>query len=281
MPLGKIRTTLRTDGEWREDRRRGTRAGVRARLSGSRGVRPVWLVVGLLTLGGVCSCRSLAPRAEDHYARAEQWLAERRYEQAAAELRRALELKPDFPEAHYRLAQILFYALGDVKGAIAEFRMAIAKGYPHPAVHAELAKVFLDAELFDDAIAQLQEALRKGYETPTVRLELGRAHLAKGELENAERELRRAIEVSAPVEFPLAHYALGEVYERQGKWMQAIAHFETYIRIAGAYGEMLTEEAREGLAPGAEDFSLPSEFPSIEAVQQRIASLKMRVAHSP
>ncbi len=249
------------------------------RLSSEVRIGCAGLLVGLIA--GLSSCRSFAPRAEDHYARAEQLLAERQYESAAAELRRALELKPDFPEAHYRLAQILFYALGDVKGAIAEFQMAITKGYPHPAVHEELARVFLEAELFDEAIAQLQEALRKGHETPSVRLELGRAYLAKGELENAERELQRAIEVSAPVEFPLAHYALGEVYERQGRWAQAIAHFETYIRIASAHGEMLAEEAREGLAPGAEDFSLPSEFPSIEAVQQRIASLKMRLALSP
>jgi len=244
-------------------------------------VRRLGVLLGILVLGILIACRSLAPRAEDHYARAEQLLNERQYELAAAELRRAIALKPDFPEAHYRLAQILFYALGDVKGAIAEFQTAIAKGYPHPAVHYELAKVFLDAELFEDAIAQLGEAIRKGYETPAVRLELGRAYLARGEWERAEQELRRAIELSAPVEFPLAHYYLGEVYERQQKWAQAIAEFETYVQLASAHAEMLAEEAREGLAPGAESFSLPSDLPSADAVQQRIASLKTRAALRP
>jgi len=237
--------------------------------------------LGIVLLGLLVSCRSLAPRAEEHYARAERLLAERQYELAAAELRRAIERKPDFPEAHYRLAQVLFYALGDVKGAIAEFQTAIAQGYPHPAVHYELGKVFLEADLFDDAIARLNEAVRAGYETPAVRLELGRAHLAKGEWERAEQELQRAIELSAPVEFPLAHYYLGEVYERQQKWAQAIAQFETYVRIASAHAEMLAEEAREGLAPGAEGFSFPSDLPSVEAVRQRIASLKMRAALRP
>ncbi len=244
---------------------------------------PHWVIpaFGLVLLGVLLSCRALAPRAEDHYARAERLLNERQYELAAAELRRAIELKPDFPEAHYRLAQVLFYALGDVKGAIAEFQMAIARGYPHPAVHFELAKVFVEAELFDEAIAQLTEALRKGYETPAVRAELGRAYLAKGEWERAEAELRRAIEVSAPVEFPLAHYLLGEVYERQEKWAQAIAQFETYIRIVSAHAEMFAEEAREGLAPGAEDFALPSDLPNVESVQQRIESLKARAGSRP
>jgi len=244
---------------------------------------PHWVILafGLVLLGVLLSCRALAPRAEDHYARAERLLNERQYELAAAELRRAIELKPDFPEAHYRLAQVLFYALGDVKGAIAEFQMAIAKGYPHPAVHFELAKVFIEAELFDEAIAQLTEALRNGYETPAVRAELGRAYLAKGEWERAEAELRRAIEVSAPVEFPLAHYLLGEVYERQEKWAQAIAQFETYIRIVSAHAEMLAEEAREGLAPGVEDFALPNELPSVESVRQRIESVKARAGSQP
>ncbi|MCS6817796.1 MAG: tetratricopeptide repeat protein [Blastocatellia bacterium] len=243
--------------------------------------RRVGIVMGILVLGGLAACRSLAPRAEDHYARAEQLLNERQYELAAAELRRAIALKPDFPEAHYKLAQILFYALGDVKGAIAEFQTAIAQGYSHPAIHYELAKVFLDADLFDDAIAQLGEAIRKGYETPAVRLELGRAYLAKGEWERAEQELQRAIELSAPVEFPLAHYYLGEVYERQEKWALAIAQFETYVQIASAHAEMLSEEAREGLVPGAEAFSFPSDLPNVEAVRQRIASLKMRAALRP
>lgn len=262
-----------------EDRPRDetiSQSALRPSRSGRIGVS-----LGILVFGVLTACRSLAPCAEEHYARAERLLNERQYELAAAELRRAIELKPDFPEAHYRLAQILFYAFGDVKGAIAEFQTAIAKGYPHPAIHYELAKIFLDAELFEDAIAQCGEAIRKGYETPAVYLELGRAYLAKGEWERAEQELRRAIELSAPVEFPMAHYYLGEVYERQQKLAQAIAEFETYVQIASAHAEMLAEEAREGLAPGAESFSLPSELPSVEAVQQRIASLKARAALRP
>ncbi len=250
-----------------------------ARVGTRRFARGKILLFGLLLC--MPGCRALTPRAEDHYARAEQLLDERQYELAAFELRRALTLKPHFPEAHYRLAQILFYALGDVKGAIAEFRTAITQGYPHPTVHYELAQVYMDAELFDEALAQLEEALRKGYETPSVHLERGRAWLAKGELSEAERAFERAIAVSAPVEFPLAHYYLGEVYERQQKWAQAIAQFEAYVQMVSAHAEMLSEEAREGLAPGAEDFALSADLPSVESVRQRIESLRARAALRP
>jgi len=222
------------------------------------------------------SCAKLRPSAEDHYERAEQYLSHSQYEQAAIELRRALDLKPVYPEAHFRLGWVLFHGLEDVKAGITEYQMAIAQGYSHPGIHYELGLALSEAELYDEALAEFQKAISKGYNTPQVHLECGRAWLGKDKLENAEKEFQQAIALNQPVEFPLAHYFLGEVYERQGKIPQAVLALETYVQLMAAQQETLEPEATEGPEFSFNPPVPVQEMPDIESVKARIKALKER-----
>jgi tetratricopeptide (TPR) repeat protein len=228
---------------------------------------------GMMALG-IVGCARLVPTADDHYRRAEEYLTNGYYDLAIVELRRAVAIKPHFPEAHFRLGWILFHIIGDLKSAMAEFRTAIAQGYPHPAVHYELGAALLEADFYDEAIQEFRRAIEADYDTAQVRLDLGRAWLAKAELENAEREFLLAIERNQPVEFPLAHYYLGEVYERQKKIAQAITAYQTYVRIMTARLETVTVEGQETEATLIGAPSPIQDMPDLETVKQRIAALQ-------
>lgn len=244
----------------------------------NRGAKLPALILSAMIVWAVAGCSRLIPTAEDHYQRAEQYLAGGNYDLAVLELRRALTIKPVYPEAHFRLGWIMFHVQGDLKGAIAEFRTAIEQGYRHPAVHYELGAALLEAEFYDDAIEQFNRAIESDYDTAQVRLDRGRAWVGKGELEKAEQEFLTAIERHKPVEFPLAYYYLGEVYQQQKKIAQAIAAYQTYVQIMTARLETLAAEQREaegeiiGAPPPIQD------MPDIEAVKQRIASLQSQLS---
>ncbi|HXF03854.1 MAG TPA: tetratricopeptide repeat protein [Blastocatellia bacterium] len=231
-----------------------------------------------MVIWAIAGCSRLIPTAEDHYQRAEQYLASGNYDLAVLELRRALAIKPHFPEAHFRLGWIMFHIQGDVKGAMAEFRTAIEQGYSHPAVHYELGAALLEAEFYDDALEQFNRAIESDYDTAQVRLDRGRAWLGKGELEKAEQEFLMAVERHKPVEFPLAYYYLGEVYQQQKKIAQAITAYQTYVQIMTARLETLAAEQREaegeiiGAPPPIQD------MPDIETVKQRIAALQTQLS---
>lgn len=236
------------------------------------------LILSAMIIWGIAGCSRLIPTAEDHYQQAEQYLASGNYDLAVVELRRALTIKPVYPEAHFRLGWIMFHIQGDVKGAMAEFRTAIAQGYSHPDVHYELGAALLEAEFYDDAIEQFDRAIESDYDTAQVRLDRGRAWLGKGELEKAEREFLMAIERHKPVEFPLAYYYLGEVYQQQKKIAQAITAYQTYVQIMTARLETLAAELQEaegeiiGAPPPIQD------MPGIETVKQRIAALQVQLS---
>lgn len=153
--------------------------------------------------------RQLDPRAFRwaYYLGADQ-LHQGTYDQAAATLRQALALSPDYLPAHLKLAESLL-ASGhlDESGKIYE---AILKGSSKP----------VDSRLRgndgDGDTAATAEALYG----------MGRIEAARGDISAAEGSYRKACELFP--DYGAAQYALALAYQRLGKPDMAQPHFSAY-----------------------------------------------------
>jgi tetratricopeptide (TPR) repeat protein len=113
-------------------------------------------------------------------------------DEAVAYCRRALELKPDFVEAHYNLGNLLEQQ-GDLGGAEDSFRAALRHNPRYAIAHYELAELLGGKLPPDDLAAQ-------------------RRLLEEGELADAERLL--------------LHFGLAQVLDARGDYAQAAGHLQ-------------------------------------------------------
>jgi len=219
--------------------------------------RLVILLLLLITLSG---CRS----ASRHYQRALEYESQELYEEAIHELYQAVKLQPHFPEAHYRLGNLLTFR-GDPTQAINELRLAISQGFNEPVAFQQLGELLYDGELYDEAMQNFQEALDRGYDNPLLRYEIGLIWMAKNNPLAAAREFSHAIEMSKPAEFAEAHYKLGEAYERLQKLPEAVEQYQAYVTLVGKADQPEMDEQQAKLA---------QQLPELEVVQKHIQRLK-------
>jgi DNA-binding winged helix-turn-helix (wHTH) protein/TolB-like protein/Tfp pilus assembly protein PilF len=108
---------------------------------------------------------------------------------AEAELKRSLELNPNYPTAHHWYADYLA-AMGRPQEAIPEMQHAVALDPLSLIMNTDLGWVLYSAGRYDDAIVQLQKTI----------------------------EMQPA--------YPPAHWTLGKAYEAKGMYAEAIAEFQ-------------------------------------------------------
>ena len=156
---------------------------------------------------------------------------EGRLTSAVACYRRAISLTPDYAEAHYNLAHGL-ETLFDYERAASEYQAAIeADPHLYPAYN-NLARIrILKTKDHSGALALLDQALRLA---PSNRAEIyvlqknrGWASLGLGNLGEAERDLRRAIELRA--DGAAAHCLLAQVFEASNRSQNALLEWEACV----------------------------------------------------
>ena len=116
------------------------------------------------------------------------------YDQAISRHKKAIEINPNDPEAHYGLGLT----------------------YWHKGMHHE-------------AIAELKEAIKINPNYAEAHFALGIAYDRKEMLDNAIAEYKKAIAVNP--NYAEAHYNLGETYSRKGMLVEAIAEYEKVLEI--------------------------------------------------
>lgn len=187
--------------------------------------------------------------------------------QAIEQLRRATALAggetPDGPAAlaHQFLA-LAYHRAGWLREAILSLEQAQRLSQDDPAIATEIAQIYAEAGQYDWAAAWFSQAvsasngavdyvllqaafhIQRGYEPQEgrraaelaltlrpgdayARCLLGRAHYLQGAWDEAERMLRKAVELDPALD--LAHFYLGDLYGMQEKHAAARHHYQRVI----------------------------------------------------
>jgi tetratricopeptide (TPR) repeat protein len=163
-----------------------------------------------------------------------------RAREAERHFRRALEMYPDYPEAHFCLGNCL-HIENRLDEAEAQYRVALRLKPNYERAHYSLANVLALKGRVDEAMKNFNEALR-------VKPDYGEAYMKRGNLLLMQRDrksgmsdLRKAVELlPANAE---AHYYLGAGLAEEKKFQDAIVHFYAAIQLRPDYVEALNDLA--------------------------------------
>ena len=145
---------------------------------------------------------------------------------AEKELRRAVELNPNYATAHQWYAELLSQE-GRSDEAIAEVRRAQELDPLSSIVNAVAGRILLFAGKIDPAIEQLQKTLEIDPNFSLANYDLGKAYLQKGMLSEAIAEFQKSVNLFKVSE---RDAALAFAYARVGKNAEAHHVLETYLQ---------------------------------------------------
>lgn len=113
--------------------------------------------------------------------------------QAEEQIRKALAIDSDLPEAHKALGHC-FAQLGEDDKAAAAYEKALALKRDFPEAEIGLAEVYVTMGRHDEAIARLKQALQRHPELPYLYYVIGAAYSAKKEKDEALSWINKAVE---------------------------------------------------------------------------------------
>jgi len=180
-------------------------------------------------------------------------LAEQKLDAAAASLRRAIEARPEWAQAHFLLGSTLLLK-GDRAGARAEVSRALE--LDADLVEAQRILARIHASLGDHALAVEtgRRVLRRSPDDAATHILVAQSLLRQEKIDEALAELEAIPEESRGAE---AHYALGRVFSKKGDWEAARRHLMAAYDPDSPHFEVLRAlldlDVREGrLAESAE-----------------------------
>jgi Flp pilus assembly protein TadD len=153
---------------------------------------------------------------------------EGKFEEAAAHMRKALEIHPGYLQARNDLGTFLL-AQGKLEEAGEELAEAVRLAPRAFNPRLNLGIVLVRRHEFSDAAQQLEVALSVEPGSPAGHLYAGLAQAGLGESARAEKELRTAYELGGS-DYALAQFHLGQLYMDRGERALAVKAFETYLR---------------------------------------------------
>jgi tetratricopeptide (TPR) repeat protein len=180
-----------------------------------------------------------SPEVESHVGKGYEFVQKGQFEEAAQEFQRALELNPSLTRIRYQLA-VSRFALQQWPESRQEFERLQRAGMNDPAVVYYLGRLDLQEEDLEGAIRRLQKIVADP-PFPDASYYLGAAYLKKGNLSDAEKWLKRAVELN-PHDFR-APERLGRVYLKAGQRAEA----EEQFAASSARRQHYNDAARQGV----------------------------------
>ena len=129
-----------------------------------------------------------------HNNMGEAYRAALRCQEAACSYRRAVEINPDFAQAHNSLG-IVLQEQGEVDGAAASYRRAVEIKPAYAEAHSNLGNALIEQGRLEEAISSYQRALEIKPEFADGHFNLGNALREAGDLDAAVSSYRRAIAI--------------------------------------------------------------------------------------
>jgi predicted O-linked N-acetylglucosamine transferase (SPINDLY family) len=168
-------------------------------------------------------------------------------DEAIAAYRRAIQIEPDYVDAHFSLG-IVLQAGGHRDEAIAAYRQAIGIRADYAEAHSNLGIALVDAGQRDEAIAAYRRAIGIKPDYADAHYNLGVALQAKGERDEAIAAYRQAIALKP--DLALAHNNLGNALKDMERLDEAVACYRQAIRLkpdlAPAYSNLANVLTRIG-----------------------------------
>ncbi|HLM56713.1 MAG TPA: tetratricopeptide repeat protein [Pyrinomonadaceae bacterium] len=176
--------------------------------------------------------------------------------------RKALGLRPRFPEAHVGLARALASA-DDYDGALEEVAAARRDRPAYAEASAVEGRILRSSSDYDAALTAYARALReaRGFQ-PEAHTGMGIVYEETGRHEEAVAAFRKAIAQLSDTE-PVLYELLGRNLEKLERWKEAVAAYEKYLALAptGAHAsavnsiiDQLRRQAAEQESPPPNQF---------------------------
>jgi tetratricopeptide (TPR) repeat protein len=157
-----------------------------------------------------------------------------RLNEAIACFRRALDLKPDYPDAHNNMGTAL-RKQGRLNEAVACYRQALVLKPDFAEAQNNLGNALKDQGKLDEAVTCYRQALVLKPDYPEAHNNLGAALMAQGKLDEAVTCYRQAL-VLKP-DYPEAHNNLGAALMAQGKRDEAVACYRQALVLRPVFAE--------------------------------------------
>ena len=151
-----------------------------------------------------------------------------RVDEAITHLRKALELRPNYAQAHHNLgcAQL---ANGHMDEAIAHFRKALELQPNYAEAHNNFGVVLRQQGQLGNAMGHFQKALEIRPDYAEAHNNFGLALRRQGQPQNAIAHFQKALEIRP--DYAEAHNNLGVALRQQGQLADAMAHFQKALAI--------------------------------------------------
>jgi len=143
------------------------------------------------------------------------------------------------PDVRFNMG-IAYKSKGELNKAVVEYRKAIELAPEYSEAHNNLGNLLKDQKKFDEAIYHFEASIKIFSENPSTHNNLGTVHAMKGEISEAVTHFAKAISIQ-PTYFD-ARQNLGFAHMRQGELVAAERDFSQAVQIA--MGGMASEQKR-------------------------------------
>ena len=168
------------------------------------------------------------PRATTYYNLGVSLFEQNDLAQAKIFLEKVLQIRPDFADGHFRLANVLVDS-GEAASAMEHYRRAITLDPRHVEAHLEMARLLAEEGRSDAAIHHYRVVTELEPPQAAAHINLGYLLIQNGQPNEAADQFRAAIRI-AP-EHAMAHNLLANVLAHQGRREEAIQEYEAALAI--------------------------------------------------
>lgn len=153
---------------------------------------------------------------------------EKRWGEAIEALRKAVYIRPDYAEAHYKLG-VALVNLGGYDTALAAFEQAIRLKPDYIDAYHNLGQTHFKLGRFKEAVMAFEQYNKLAPQDTNALLKLVTAHFNQGSYRDAVAVARRVVEIK-PESSP-AYYALAHSLYRAGDLDESLVAFRKYISL--------------------------------------------------